>query len=316
MLVVCISFVLGLIILAVGAERFVAGASAIARHCNMPIFLVGMIIVGFGTSAPELAISAFASIQEKSDIALGNAYGSNIANIGLIIGITAVIRPIVIKSKFLKKELLLLAVATLIGIYQLLDKSVSRLDGALLLSLFAFIMGWLVSQKKTRDDPIEYEYKNHLSQSIPPIKSASMWTGIGIAALVIGSQIMIWSAVEIAKFFHVSELIISLTIIAIGTSLPELASTIAASLKEEDDLVLGNVVGSNLFNTLAVVGIAALIHPIPVDQDFVVRDCSIMSLLTASLFICGPGKISRIEGAVLITIYFGYLVYLIKSPLW
>jgi len=299
------------------ADRFVDGAAATARHFGMPARLVGMVIVGFGTSAPEMMVSALAAYQGSPGIALGNAYGSNIANIALILGITALISPIAVHSQVLRKELPILAAVTALAAWQILDGQITRLDAWILLAVFAGVMVWMTWQglRKT-EDALDHEVEEELAAEPMTSRQALFWTFAGLVLLLLSSRILVWGAVEIAHGLGVSDLIIGLTIVAVGTSLPELASCIVAARKGEHDLALGNIIGSNLFNTLAVVGIAGAIHPLSVGPEVFTRDIMTMSVLTLSLFVLGrgfggrPGRISRIDGTLLVLAYVAYSAYL------
>ncbi len=319
MLVAILAVIAGLALLVWSADRFVDGAASTARHFGMPSLLIGMVIVGFGTSAPEMVVSALAAGQGNPGIALGNAFGSNITNIALILGLTAVISPIAVHSKILRKEMPLLMLMTILVIGLLWDLDISRWDAIILLLGFAGFMGWSIWQgMQKKHDTLAKEVEQEVSQHTMPLKTAIFWLVVGLVILVASSRLLVWGAVEIAQAFGVSDIIIGLTIIAIGTSLPELASSIIAIRKNEHDLALGNVIGSNLFNTLAVVGIAGAIHPLAVEPEVLWRDAMFMGILTLSLFIVGygfrgEGRINRIEGAILLAAYVSYTVYLIRS---
>ncbi|MFP4417661.1 MAG: calcium/sodium antiporter, partial [Chitinispirillaceae bacterium] len=248
--------VLGLTLLVWSADKFVDGSAAAARHLGLPPLLIGMVIVGFGTSAPEMAVSALAASQGNSGIALGNAYGSNIANIALILGLTAMICPITVHSQVLRKELPILAAVMALGAYQLSDGRMARINGVVLLVVFAGLMTWsIILGLREKTDPWAGETEQEMLSHQMNMKMAIFWILAGLVLLIVSSRTLVWGSVEIARFFGVSDLIIGLTIVALGTSLPELASTLAAIRKNEHDIALGNVLGSNLFNTLAVVGI-------------------------------------------------------------
>ncbi|MCO4753476.1 MAG: calcium/sodium antiporter [Bacteriovoracaceae bacterium] len=312
--------IVGLILLVWSADRFVEGAANAAGHFGMSPLLIGMLILGFGTSAPEIVISTLSSMEGKSNLALGNAIGSNIANIALILGFTALILPITVHSKILKKELPVLTGIALIAGYQLSDNHLSRMDGIVLLVLFGAFLIWTVYEgMRHPKDALSDEVVEELEENKMPVGKAFIWLFIGLIVLVASSRLLVWSAVEIATFFNVSELVIGLTVVAIGTSLPELASSVAAARKGEDDIAIGNVIGSNLFNTLAVMGLAGTIHPVGVDPEVFTRDTLFMVALTVSLFFFGfgfrkkHGKITRIEGAILMIAYGGYTYYLLET---
>lgn len=311
----------GLVLLIWSADRFVDGAAATARHAGMPSLLIGMVIIGFGTSAPEMVVSAISASQGNPGLALGNAYGSNISNIALILGFTAMLTPINVKSGVLRKELPVLLAVTILAAGQLYDLFLSRLDAIVLLLVFALVMGWWIwLGLRERQDSLEADLDVTLEVDPMPLKKAVFWLLFGMVLLVISSRILVWGAVEVARAFGVSDLIIGLTIVAIGTSLPELASAVAAVRKGEHDLALGNVIGSNLFNTLAVVGIAGIIHPLQVSAEVLYRDCLIMGLLTLGLFVvafgvAGQKRITRPEGIILLFVYFCYSGYLLSMVL-
>ena len=251
------AIIAGLVLLVWSADKFVEGAAATAKHLGMPTLLIGMVIIGFGTSAPELAVSAMAASDGNPGLALGNGYGSNITNIALIVGLTAIIAPIAVHSQVIRKELPLLIVLTLIAGAQLIDGQLSRMDGWVLLAVFALVMGWSIYQGlKGKADPLAGDADAEIIAHPMPLKTAVIWLVIGLVLLIVSSRMLVWGAVTIAQSLGVSDLVIGLTIVAIGTSLPELASALAAVKKNEHDLILGNILGSGIFNTLAVVGLA------------------------------------------------------------
>lgn len=312
--------VLGLIILVWSADLFVEGAATIARHLGMSPLLIGMVVVGFGTSAPELSVSALSAWQGNPGIALGNGYGSNITNIALILGVTALISPIAVHSQILKKELPILLLVTLFAFIQLHDGEFSRLDGAAELIVFVGVMVWMIVQgmKQHRADSFEQEVEAELEAHAMSEFQAWIWLLAGLVLLVISSRMLVWGAVSIATDLGVSDLVIGLTVVAVGTSLPELASSVMAARKGEHDLAVGNIIGSNLFNTLAVVGVAGVIHPMNIPADIINRDWPLMTLLTLALFAMGydrngNGNINRWEGGILLTAYTGYTLYLINT---
>jgi cation:H+ antiporter len=309
----------GLILLVWSADRFVEGSAATARHFGMPPLLIGMVVVGFGTSAPEMLVSAQAALQHNPGIAIGNAYGSNIANIALILGVCALIRPIAVHSQVLRKELPVLIAVTALAAYQLRDGELSRADAWVLLGVFGVLMAWSVSQGlRQRADVLGDEMEQELAVHAMPLGRGLFWVGLGLVVLILSSRILLWGAVEVARGLGVSDLVIGLTIVALGTSLPEFASSFMAVRKGEDDIALGNVLGSNLFNTLAVVGFAGAIRPMAVAPEVLSRDIPVMALLTVSLFIIsygfrGQGLINRFGGAVLLASYLAYAAFLVLS---
>jgi len=309
----------GLAALVWSADRFVEGAACTARHLGMPSLLIGMVIVGFGTSAPEMVVSAISAWQGNPGIALGNAYGSNITNIALILGLTALISPIAVHSQVLRKELPILTVITAFAVWLLLDKEITRLDALLLFAVFAGLMGWTIFQGlRQKSDALAGEMEEELEEHAMPLSRAVFWLAAGLALLIASSRLLVWGAVEVARGFGVSDLVIGLTVLAVGTSMPELAASLIATRKGEHDIALGNVLGSNLFNTLAVVGIAGAIHPLAVAPEILSRDILVMCVLTVSLFVFGygfrgPGRINRFEGALLLAGYVGYTLYLVNT---
>jgi cation:H+ antiporter len=309
----------GLLLLIWGADRFVDSAVSVASHFSVPPLLVGMLIIGFGTSAPEMMVSAFAAAEGKPGLALGNAYGSNIANIAFILGATAVISPIAVQSGVVRKEIPLLLAVTALSAALIADGGLSRLDALILLASFAALIAWsLVEGLTNRDDPLGDEAQEQLDRANTSPRKAFLWLLVGLLLLIGSSRLLVWGAVEIASGLGVSNLIIGLTIVAIGTSLPELAASLSAALKGQPDLALGNVIGSNLFNTLAVVGIAGTVSPMAVPVDIVNRDLLVVGLLTGVLlvFCLGQGKqgrINRLEGALLLASYAAYLSWLIYN---
>jgi cation:H+ antiporter len=317
-----LAVVAGLCLLVWSAGRFVDGAAALARHFGMPPLLIGMIIVGFGTSAPEMVVSAIASVQGNPGLALGNAYGSNITNIALILGLTALIRPMTVHSLVLRREMPILIAVTALAALQVADGSITQTEALVLLLVFAALMTWSIRQGlRNPTDALGTEVEQELAGSSMPLRSALIWLSVGLLLLVGSSRLLVWGAVEIATGMGISDLVIGLTVVAVGTSLPELASSLVAARRGEHDLALGNIIGSNLFNTLAVVGIAGGISTIPVAGEVLLRDVGTMAALTGLLFLFGiglrgqTGRINRAEGAVFLVCYFSYTLYLLRTNL-
>ncbi len=310
---------IGLALLVWSADLFVDGAAAVALNLGMPTLLVGMVIVGFGTSAPEMSVSVLSAMQGNPGLALGNAYGSNITNIALILGITALVSPVLVRSQVLKRELPILFAVTILAFFHLKDGQITRIEGLIELAVLLVVFTWMTLQSRQQSfhsDQLETELDQELTY-IKPTKAWGMLI-VGLVLLVVSSRMLVWGAVNIAHGLGVSDLIIGLTVVAIGTSLPELASSIAAARKGEHDLAVGNVIGSNLFNTLAVVGLAGAIHPMQVPAEVLTRDWTVMVSLTILLFALGYTRkaigeknISRVSGSVLVAIYIGYTLYLI-----
>lgn len=320
MLLPILAVVFGLIFLALSSDRFIDGAAVTAKRSGIPPLIIGMVIIGFGTSVPELIVSTIAALQGNPALAVGNAFGSNIANIGLILGLIALVSPIRFQSGILRKELPLLTLVTLITGAFLWNLEISRLDGILMLVLFAGVMIYTVrSSLKQPEDKMAIDLESQLDTKDMTLPRALATMIGGLLVLTISSRALVWGSVEIATALGVSDLIIGLTIVALGTSLPELAAGFASVRKGEHELAIGNVVGSNLFNTLAVVGLAGTLHPLAVKPEVFNRDLLTVFLLTLSLFIIGyghkrQGRINRFEGLLLLSAYAGYLFWLI-SPL-
>ena len=319
MLSFALALVAGFVFLVWGADRFVAGAAATARNLGVSPLIIGLTIVGFGTSAPEMLVSAVAAWQGNPGLAVGNAIGSNIANIALILGLTALIVPLATNSRLLRRELPLLMVTMLAGLLLLVDGELSRLDGVLLLLGLLALIIWMVrtALAERNGDPLLTEFSAEIPRDMSTSR-ALFWLGLGLLILLISSRILVWGAVGIAELLGVSDLVIGLTIVALGTSLPELAASILGALKGEPDIAIGNIIGSNLFNLLAVLGIPGLIHPLGIGDDVLFRDYPVMLGLTLALFVMaygirGPGRINRIEGALLLACYFGYQTLLYFS---
>jgi cation:H+ antiporter len=315
------AIVAGFLLLIWSADRFICGASALARNLNVSPLIIGLTIVGFGTSAPEMLVAAMAAIDESPGLAVGNAIGSNIANITLVLGMSALIMPLDVHSRILKKELPLLLMAMLLMLLLIQDNILGRTDGLILISSVGLLMWWVTRQamlNKTMD-PMYQEFADELPQPMSTAM-AVFWLVLGLVFLVASSRILVWGAVEIATEFGVSDLLIGLTIIAIGTSLPELAASIAGALKNEHDIAIGNVVGSNMFNTLAVMGLPGLIYPSTLDSGVLDRDVPVVFILTIALVIMvygfkGQGRINRIEGGILLACFAGYQVLLYFTEL-
>ena len=316
MLPALFALVAGLAILVFSAYHFVAGAAASARHFGMSPLLIGMVVVGFGTSAPEMAVSVLAAHGGNPGLALGNAYGSNIVNIALILGLTALIRPITVPRQILRREVPILLAVTALATWQAWNGHLSRPEALVLLFVFAGLMTMTIARAlRDKQQMLEQEME---TASCPPLGRALIQLLAGLIFLVLSSRLLVWGAVVLARGFGVSDLVIGLTIVAVGTSLPELASSLAAARKGEHDIALGNILGSNLFNTLAVVGLAGSIQPIAVEPIVLSRDILCMAALTLALLPLGwtprgPGRINRLGGALLVAVYLGYTLLLLQS---
>jgi cation:H+ antiporter len=312
MLVDSVAIIAGFILLIWSADRFIMGAAATARNLDVPPLIIGLTIVGFGTSAPEMMVAGFAAYDGSPDLAVGNALGSNITNITLVLGVASLVAPLDVHSRILKKELPILLLVTLMAMLLIYDTTLSRFDGIILLSLLAALMWWVTRQgiRDNQSDALSAEYIEELPEDMPMAKAA-FWLLVGLILLTVSSKMLVWGAVNIATELGVDELIIGLTIIAIGTSLPELAASITSALKNEHDLAIGNAVGSNLFNTLGVLAIPGIIHPSVLDEYVLKRDMPVVLGLTIVLFIMaygfrGPGRINRLEGSILLGCFIAY----------
>ncbi len=315
------AIIAGFLLLIWSADRFICGAAATARNLNVPPLIIGLTVVGFGTSAPEMLVAAIAAINESPGLAVGNALGSNITNISLVLGLSALIMPLDVHSRILKKELPLLLIAMLLMLLLIQDNILGRTDGLILTGSVGLLMWWVTRQAMLNKtvDPMSQEFADELPRPMST-PMALLWLVLGLVFLVASSRILVWGAVQIATEFGVSDLLIGLTIIAIGTSLPELAASIAGALKNEHDIAIGNIVGSNMFNTLAVMGIPGLIYPSTLDAGVLDRDVPVVFILTIALVIMvygfkGQGRINRIEGGILLACFAGYQVLLYFTEL-
>lgn len=331
MLIPSLAILVGFAGLIWSADQFVAGAAGIARNLGMAPIMIGLTIVAFGTSAPEIIVSINAALENSGALAIGNALGSNLANIGLVLGITALIAPIPVARNLTKREIPLLVAATLAAGILMFDHYLGPLDGILLLAILAGIFTYLVKSKSHQPDAAHEADVEH----IPEISINKAWLlfVLGLVLLIVSSRVLVWGAKEIALAFGVSELIIGLTVIAVGTSLPELAATIASALKGHHDIAIGNVVGSNLFNLLAVMAMPAIIAPAELEPAIFTRDYLFMTattlLLAALIYLhhvwgrfeqdkpqevrSRHARIGRTEGALLLLSYAAYYYLLFSA---
>ena len=307
----------GLALLIWSADKFVEGAAALARLLGVSIMIIGITIVGFGTSAPEIVVSIIAVMEGTPDIAIGNALGSNIANIGLILGVTAMLVPIPVAGRLFKTEYPLLLLATAVLAWALYNGSLGLVEGSLLFGLLIASLYWLVRQH--RQHPAEYAAEESESEELVhemQMPAAIGWILLGLVLLVSSSKLLVWGASGIATALGVSELIIGLTVIALGTSLPELAASIASLKKGTPDLAIGNVIGSNLFNSLAVVGLPALFTRFSVNPSAFNRDMMVVIALTLLLLLMSrfpgmqPHRLTRSMGVILFLCFVIYQLYL------
>jgi len=308
------AIIIGFGLLVWGAERFVHGAAAIAKNFGVSPLIIGLTVVGIGTSAPEILISIVAAYQGNPALAVGNALGSNITNIALVLGITAIVIPLTVKSETLRREYPIMFIIMLVALMLVMDNHLGQMDGVILISGLFFMLYWMIQQgKKQKRDPMEKEFE----QEIPDISTqkALIWFFIGLVLLIVSSRGLVWGSVNIAKAAGISDLVIGLTIIAIGTSLPELAASIVSALKKEPDIAIGNIIGSNMFNLLVVFGIPGLMSPHTIDSAILERDFPFMIGLSIALFMTaygfkGEGRINRYEGGLLLGGYIAYMVVL------
>ncbi len=317
-----IAIIAGFAILIWAADRFVVGASATARNLGVSPLIIGLTIVAFATSTPEMFIAAIASWQGNPGLGIGNAIGSNIANIGLIIGVTALIIPLSIHSKLLKREYPVLIAIMILAAVLIIDGELSIIDGVILLIAFAVMVYWMViiSLNDRNKDAMAKEFSAEIPKQMP-MRRGILLLVLGLAGLIIGSKILVVGSVDIAQKLGMSDLVVGLTIVAVGTSLPELAAAIASVIKKEPDLALGNVVGSNMFNTLAVLPLPGIIAPGNVADSLLIRDFPVMIGITIVLYIMslkisGPSRIGRVKGLILLLGFSGYLywVFLEATP--
>jgi len=308
----------GLALLVYGADRFVEGAANIARYLGMPPLLIGLTIVGMATSAPEILVGVVAALEGKTEIAIGNAIGSNIANIGLVLGLTVMLMPVTVTSQTLKREFFIMGLAILLAVGLMWNQNLSHLDAVfLLVGLTVAILSVIVlSKKSAKTDPLLSEFESELPAKSNVAKSIFLFF-LGLGLLLGGAYVLVECAIVVAKHFGLSDLIIGLTIIAIGTSLPELAASIMAVKKNEADIAIGNVIGSNMFNMLAVIGIPGMIHATDFDSIVLHRDFPVMIGMTLLMgymvFIRGAGKFDRAEGTTLLLCFIAYQSWLFSG---
>ena len=312
--------VAGFALLVWAGDKFVLGAAGLAKLLGVAPIIIGMVIVGFGTSAPEMLVSAIAAWDGSSGLAVGNAIGSNITNIALVLGATVLIAPLAVHSKLLRREYPVLFIINIVALLLLLDQRLDLLDGiVLLIGLFLFVM-WMIKLAKSspKSDPLSQEIKQEMPKGVS-LPAALLWLAVGLVLLSLGARLVVWGGEGIARALGVSDLVIGLTIVAIGTSLPELVASIMSARKNEHDLALGNIIGSNMFNLLGVLGIAAVIHPATIEAAALYRDFPVMIFLTLVLIImsrskAGPeGTLTRTKGSLLLTVYILYMIALYLS---
>ena len=310
--------IIGLGFLVWSADKLVYGAAALARNFGISPLVIGMTILAMGSSAPEMMVSATAALDGKTDTAVGNVLGSNIANIALILGITALIKPLSISSAVIRRELPLMIGVTLLAGALLWDSYLGFYEGILLFVLFAaflFAMLQISRREKSNGDAFIEEQESEIPEGVSNIKAA-MWVVVGLIVLPISADVLVNNAVVIAKYFGMSDLVIGLTIIAVGTSLPELAASLAGVMKGEDDMAVGNIIGSNVFNILAVMGIPGILNPSILSEFAMGRDFWVMLGVSLLLVVMALGKsrsVNRIEGGALVVCFLAYQGYLLMN---
>ena len=309
----------GLILLIWGADRFVHGAAALARNLGVAPLMIGLTVVAFATSAPEILVSAIAAIEGEPGLAFGNAIGSNIVNIGLVLGLTAMVRPIKLESATLRREMPALLAVSLLTVSLFLDTFLSRVDGIVMLTGLVIVMVWLtrLGLRSSATDPIAMDYDAEIPTDVTT-PMAVVWLVVGLLTLLVGAKLLVAGAIGIAELLGVSEVVIGITIVAFGTSLPELAVSLASALKKEYGLAIGNIVGSNIFNLLAVIGVAATISPAGLAPTVLSLHIFVMVAFTLVLFAMtydydGKSELSRLEGIALFAAYVTYSGYVVAQ---
>jgi len=316
MFIASIAIIVGMALLVWSADKFVDGASGIAKNFQVPPLVIGLTIVSICTSLPEMLVSLLAALDGNNNLGIGNVLGSNIANIGLVLGVTALISPLAVQSKVLRREFPVLMLIMFLALGLMLDGGFSTVDGVILIIGLVMMVGWLLwLGLRERDATLEQEFSNSIPEDFD-MKTSVTWFIVGLVVLLASSKLVVWGAVNIAVLFGVSDLVIGLTIVAIGTSLPELVASIASVLKNESELAIGNVVGSNMFNILAVLAMPALFAPGKFDGQILTRDVPVMFAFTIALFAVAygfrrEGRITRLEGGLLVLGFVGYLTLLI-----
>jgi cation:H+ antiporter len=307
----------GLVLLIWGADRFVHGAAASARNMGIAPLLIGLTVVAFATSAPEILVSVVASLRGEPGLAIGNAIGSNIVNIGLVLGFVALIKPIQLRSATLRREMPALLAVTLLTVSLFLDSFLSFIDGIVMLTGLVIVMMWLtrLGMRSAPSDPINQEYEAEIPKNVTT-RIAIIWLLVGIATLLVGAHLLVDGSIEIARILGVSEVVIGILLVALGTSLPELAVSLVSALKGEYGLAIGNIVGSNIFNLLAVIGVAATIAPSSLAPSVLSLHIFVMVAFTLVLFAMtydydGKSELSRIEGIALLLAFIAYDTYVV-----
>ena len=319
MLLSAFEIVAGLLLLVWGADRFVHGAAAAARNFGVAPLLIGLTIVAFATSAPEILVSAVAAGRGEGELALGNAIGSNICNIGLVLGVVALLKPIELRSATLRREMSALLAVSLLTVSLFLDSFLSRVDGLVMLTGLVIVMIWLakLGMKSATNDQLKDDYEAEIPLDVS-MKMAVFWFIVGLGTLLLGAELLVDGAIYVAETLGISDVVIGVTLVALGTSLPELAVSVISIIKKEYGLAVGNIVGSNIFNLLAVIGVAAAIDPHPLSPSVLSLHVFVMVAFTLVLFAMtydydGKSELSRVEGTALFGAYLAYFGYVVTQ---
>lgn len=316
MLIFIVALLVGFVLLMWSAEKFVSHALHLDQHFNISKLVIGMVVLGFGTSSPELLVSGLSALQGNPGLAIGNALGSNTTNILLILGVTLCIIPLYIDKRIVGRDFILLIGSTALFTILILNKQLNQLDGVLLIIALLLVL-YLLAKFELREHIRE---ETHLTATDKSLADVMIGIALGLVILLISSKLVVWSAISIAEQIGISDLIIGLTIVALGTSLPELATCISSALKKHSELALGNIIGSNIFNTLGVTGIACLISDYSIPRVFYIRDFPIMIGASAVLFFLAllflrTKNIPRGFGIIFITAYLFYMFFIYRQAL-
>lgn len=315
-LMTALALLFGLIGLVWSADKFVAGAAVTAKTLGMSSLMIGLTIVSFGTSAPEILVSYNAAMQNASDMAIGNALGSNLANIGLVLAVTTFIAPVVINPSLLRREIPLLLAVTLLAGYCLYDYRLEMHESIILLGALIVTMWAMIQGQRTDNTPLT-ESTDESSDELPELSAIYAWVHLigGLVLLVISSKILVWGAKNTAEYIGISQTIIGLTLVAIGTSLPELAASVVSALKGHVDIALGNVIGSNIFNIVAVMAVPGLFASVQLEPSILSRDYAFMAGLTGLMiaiilydakFNGGKPTLGKVAGGLFLAVYLAY----------
>lgn len=299
----------GVALLYFGGERLIDDASEIAGSLGMSPIVVGLTVVAFGTSSPELAASLAAALTGTPEVAFGNVVGSNIANLGLILGLTALVSPLLAAARFLVRELPFLLAASVGSVAVVLDGTVGRIDAVILLLGIGLYLWWLLHEGFPEAQTVMAEFEDEYGHPAKALWKSVLGVAVAVVLLVLGARLLVHGAVEIARDAGISERVIGLTVVALGTSLPELAGSLAATIKGKADIALGNLIGSNVFNLLFILGTTALVQPLAVERSAALVDLAVMLGFTIVVwpFLWSHLRIGRLEGA---TLLLGYVVYM------